>query len=177
MASICSTACMEEPTFLQANEADELYSQLNQEASFIAKETFRKICEFDLSREKAILTSPIRGYGFTQDQVDEMESEYKKYLFIRVMHPQKLLPMSKEVDDFWHAHVLNTRNYLRFMQEVAGGSFIHHGPTVSEDENIKLMPNYLNGTIALLTRYFGEPNERYWKKRYSNTAFACCSCG
>jgi hypothetical protein len=100
------------------------------------KEKWVKICLFDFSREKLLLTSKDRSFGYEDQYVYEMEQEYRKFLFIRSIHPNEKLPMSKEVDDFWHAHVLNTHSYQKFIDECADGKFIHHRPTVSDEENM-----------------------------------------
>ena len=159
---------------LTLSRADLLYEKLDPKVSAAARQIFRRICDFDFSRERKILTSDIRGFGYTDCDVEEMENEYKKYLLLRLMHPRQRLPMSKDIDDFWHVHVLNTRSYARFTEEVGNGNFVHHAPTVDEDENMALMPAYLNGTLVRYTEYFGEPNEKFWKRQ--SPYGACCGC-
>lgn len=159
---------------LTLSRFDALYQQLNPETPAIAQRVFREICDFNFDREREILMSPIRGFEYNGSHVDEMECEYKKYLLLRLMHPNQRLPMSKDVDDFWHVHVLNTRSYQRFINEVGGGLFIHHAPTISENENMDLMPAYLNGTLVRYAQYFGEPNPKFWKRQSPHGA--CCGC-
>lgn len=151
-----------------------LLSQLKSDGlSDSVVEKWKKVCAFDLTRERALLTSPDRDFRYDEDYAAEMEDEYRKFIFIRAVHPDEKLPMSKDVDDFWHAHVMSTRNYQRFIDECADGVFIHHRPTISDHENMKLMFAYLNGTMARYRHYFGEPPKKFWKE---DSTTACCYC-
>lgn len=134
------------------------------------RELWDKVRAFDLARERKIV-----GYRMSHspEHAQSMEWEYRKYLFIRLMHKDEILPMSKAVDDFWHAHTLNTRSYQRFCEEVGAGFFIHHGPTANEEENQGLMPRYIEGTIVRLGQYFGKPDSRFWPTVGTS---ACCYC-
>lgn len=154
-----------------AHSENSLFSELKPDVPEAARALFRRVCEFDFTREKLLA---INRLGYDPETAAAMESEFRKYLFLRIMHPDQRLPMSKDVDDFWHMAVLNTRNYHRFCAEVAGGHFIHHGPTISEEENMALMPAYLTGTIARYTQYFGQPDSRFWP--ISRPDQSCCGC-
>ncbi len=156
------------------SKADDLYDQLRSDVPLAAQEIFRKICDFNLDRERQILQSAMRGFDYSASHVEEMEDEYKKYLLLRLMYPKLRLPMSKDVDDFWHVHVLNTRSYQCFTEEVGKGIFLHHGPTIDEEENMSLMPAYLSGTLVKYEQYFGEPNPKFWKRECIKGA--CCGC-
>lgn len=160
---------VEESSVSSGNKS--LFSELRFNVSESARVLFKKICEFDFTRERLML---INRLGYNSEVAVAMEQEYRKYLFLRIMHPDQRLPMSKDVDDFWHMAVMNTRNYHRFCAEVAAGHFIHHGPTISEEENMALMPDYLNGTIVRYTQYFGQPDSLFWKTTEHN--HSCCSC-
>lgn len=129
-----------------------------------------KVCAFDLSRERAYV---IRAFKHDAEHAAKMEDEYRKFIFMHAVHPDQNLPMSKEVDDFWHAHVMSTRNYQRFIDECADGIFIHHRPTISDAENMCLMPAYLFGTMARYRQYFGEPSATFWREDPNS---ACCIC-
>lgn len=131
---------------------------------------FQKILNWDLSRQNSYLVE--RG-GCSQEKANEMEREYKRFLFLNIKYSSYKLPMSKMVDDIWHAHVLSTRNYYSFCEEIAG-RFIHHGPTISDAENRALMPEYLGNTIPFYAKHFGKPSAEYWPTNTRNGA--CCVC-
>lgn len=132
--------------------------------------TWKDICLFNLECEKAYL---IRSFHYKEEHATEMEVEYRKFMFLRIQHVDEVLPMSKDVDDFWHVHVMNTRNYHFFIETCANGIFIHHRPTISDEENKALMSAYLNGTLMRYREYFGEPPNKFWKK---DPTTACCIC-
>jgi len=39
------------------------------------------------------------------------EQEYKRFLALKYFYPKETLVPNKLVDEFWHAHILDTRNY------------------------------------------------------------------
>lgn len=129
-----------------------------------------KVMAFDFSREKQYL---VNRWKKDQTLVDPMEVEFKRYMFLRAMYPELKLPISKGVDDFWHAAVLSSRNYYDFCMGVLG-RFVHHRPTVDESENWLLMPDYLANTLNLYARHFSAPPVKFWA--YDYTEGACCIC-
>lgn len=158
----------------EARDNDPLFCELKAEG--LNQETINLwglICSFDLTRETLLLVSPDRSFNYDSEHVSEMEREYRKFMFLRIMHPEEKLPMSQEVDDFWHAHVMHTRCYQDFIDQCANGVFIHHRPTVCDEENMAMMPAYLQGTLERYRQYFGEPPEKFWKK---DPDTPCCYC-
>ncbi len=129
-----------------------------------------RVMEFDFSREKQYL---VNRWKKNKETIERMETEFKRYMFLRALYPELRLPISKGVDDFWHAAVLSTRNYENFCLGTLG-AFMHHNPTVNEEENWMLMPEYLNNTIRLYRDYFGDPSKDFWSCDY--TEGACCIC-
>jgi len=75
-------------------------------------------------REDALLTS---GY-------------YRNYLFLRKKYnpnmesitPENAMPASGDVDEFWHMHILDTRQYISDCQSIFGG-YLHHYPYLGID--------------------------------------------
>lgn len=128
------------------------------------------ILRYDFSREKKYL---INRWGKESGLVEKMEIEFKRFMFLKIAYRKEKLPISFGVDDFWHAAVLNTRNYKKFCFEFAG-EFIHHGPTIDDAENWKLMPDYLCYTIPLYKKHFGHPDPKFWATDF--TKGACCIC-
>ncbi len=154
----------------EQNFSDICDNLLAEEVDSNVRQLWNKIKSFDLSRERAYLSI---AYGHSGEYAVAMELEYRKFLFLRAMHPEMNLPMSVEVDDFWHVHVLNTRNYQRFVDECAGGNFVHHRPNISNAENRALVPAYINGTITMYRKYFGEPPQVFWE---TDPKSDCCIC-
>src|SRR3990167_4210662 len=60
-------------------------------------------------------------------------AECLKFLYLRSKTGQGFIPLSGAVDEFWHAFILQTREYAAFCQALPGGDFIHHNSiTLSE---------------------------------------------
>jgi hypothetical protein len=130
---------------------------------------WNKLLSWDLSRVKDFL---VKRMSYNLEDAEEIEYEYKKFLFLNIKYAGNRIPMSKLVDDIWHAHLLHTRNYSKLCSEVAG-FFIHHTPTNTDEENIELEPLYLNNTRGFMKESFGEVNEKFWP---ADPRFACCDC-
>jgi hypothetical protein len=159
---------------LVPEEADALHDKLRPETPAHLRRLWIAIQNFDLSREIALMTARPSVYNPDGLDVEQMEREYRKYLFLRLAIRDRRLPMSKRVDPIWHVHVLNLPNYLRFTREVADGYFIVHVPSLDEEENWELMPDYLNHTLAYYEQYFGPPDPFFWPRSYQQGA--CCTC-
>lgn len=69
-----------------------------------------------------------RDEGWSVERVDDVELQYRAYLQLVRDHPrsEELAP-SREVDIFWHHHLLDSRKYEIDCQALFGG-FLHHYP-------------------------------------------------
>lgn len=63
----------------------------------------------------------------TSEQCNFAEQEYKKFLTLKKLYPEKDLVPNKAVDEFWHAHILDTVSYQKDCKKVFG-YFLHHFP-------------------------------------------------
>jgi hypothetical protein len=61
-----------------------------------------------------------------------VEREYRQFLYLIVCNPgQTVVPWSRDLDDFWHEHILHTAKYAADCQTIIGG-MIHHNPHLPE---------------------------------------------
>lgn len=67
------------------------------------------------------------GLGWSVVQCDEAEMEYKKFLALKRTFPEKEIVPNKQVDVFWHQHILDTRKYAEDCETIFG-YFLHHFP-------------------------------------------------
>jgi hypothetical protein len=81
----------------------------------------------DLDPIKLKLMDPEEGQGWTREHADRMEIEYKRYLTLLVKFPAETLAPGKDIDKFWHAHILDTMKYAEDCERVFG-YFLHHFP-------------------------------------------------
>jgi hypothetical protein len=67
-----------------------------------------------------------------QNEIDEAVKEFKKFLILILLHPNKLMAMtSKSVDVVWHTFILFTKQYVEFCSKTFG-YYIHHEPATSK---------------------------------------------
>lgn len=98
-----------------------------------AHEVIAAIQALDLEPVKARVMDTELGEGWTREYADSIEAAYRNYLTMLVKyqdHAEEIL-LSKDVDEFWHTHILQTMKYADDCERVFGG-FLHHEPHVGE---------------------------------------------
>ncbi len=73
--------------------------------------------------------------GWSADTVAEGEHLYRKYLALKMVYPKKTISPTQLIDEFWHAHILDTKAYTTDCQKLFG-RYLHHYPyggRLSED--------------------------------------------
>jgi hypothetical protein len=94
------------------------------------QEVIAAIRALDLESVKLRVTD---AEGWTREYADSVEVEYKNYLAMVVKyqeHAEDIL-LSKNVDEFWHAHILHTMKYTEDCERVFG-KYLHHNPQVGK---------------------------------------------
>ena len=81
----------------------------------------------DLGPIKVKLMDADEGQGWSREYADRVEIGYKQFLTLLVTHPETTIAPNKEIDKFWHAHILDTMKYADDCQRVFG-YFLHHFP-------------------------------------------------
>jgi len=81
----------------------------------------------DLDPIKLKLMDPEEGQGWSREYVDRMELAYKRFLTLMVKFPDETIAPTKDVDKFWHGHILDTMKYAEDCQNVFG-YYLHHFP-------------------------------------------------
>jgi hypothetical protein len=85
------------------------------------------IHSLDLEPIKFKLMDKQEGHGWTREQADRCELEYKRFLILHAKYPGELIAPSTTVDKFWHGHILDTMKYADDCDRVFG-YFLHHFP-------------------------------------------------
>lgn len=89
-----------------------------------------KIKALDLVRLKTKLSEK---KGWAVERIARTETEYLRFLYLLAKYPEEIIvPWSEDLDEFWHQHILYTRQYPRDCQTVFG-RFIHHDPYIEAD--------------------------------------------
>lgn len=87
----------------------------------------------DLESVKFRVMDAELGEGWTREYAESIETAYKNYLTMLVKYPDDAedIMLSKDVDEFWHTHILQTVKYAEDCRSVFG-NFLHHAPHVGE---------------------------------------------
>jgi hypothetical protein len=115
----------------------------------------------DLDPIKFKLMDHEEGEGWSREHVDHVEIAYRRFLVLLATHPEETLAPSKEVDKFWHGHILDTLKYAEDCDKVFG-CFLHHFPYfgMRGAEDAANLARAAETTQALYVRQFGDGCER-----------------
>jgi hypothetical protein len=85
------------------------------------------IDKIDFTLIKTKMSNKVDGTDLTLEQIDIAESEYRNFLKLLVLYPEKEFVPSKLIDEFWHFHILDTRKYYSDCIQIFG-CVMHHYP-------------------------------------------------
>lgn len=111
----------------------------------------------DLSMVKLKLMDADEGQAWSSDFAEAVEQQYKRYLYM-VQISREFSPVpTREIDLFWHQHILDTRAYFSDCQRVFG-EFIHHYPYfgMKDAEEAAELEDSFEATKHLYKSLFGE---------------------
>ncbi len=85
------------------------------------------------------------------------DMEYRRFLTMKRLEPQAELVPSKLMDEMWHAHILDTRRYIRDCQ-LLFGQYLHHFPYlgIGGQEAVEALDRRFEDTKARYRRLFGQ---------------------
>lgn len=109
----------------------------------------------DFARMKAKLLHRRDGQ-WTPETVARAEAGYRQFLKLAAQYPDTAIVPNEEVDQFWHAHILDTRRYADDCERIFG-FVLHHNPYVGidgADDEARLF-ELASATGALMERTFG----------------------
>lgn len=113
-------------------------------STFISLEEARRyINELDLDYIVQAMCAPT--YPLPQwSLVDAIHCSklYKNFLILQKKHlPESIVP-TRQIDEFWHAHILYTKQYFHDCMNIFG-HYLHHQPAAPGDDDEKLLRDYL----------------------------------
>ena len=76
---------------------------------------------------KFTLVSREEGPGWTVEKTKLIEMWYRRFLTLVKIYPNQTIVPTKDIDTFWHYHILDTRKYMDDCDKVFG-SYFHHFP-------------------------------------------------
>lgn len=116
-------------------------------------EAMAKVRELDFSMLRRKL---VEEYGWTAEHAAEVEELYRKFLALNAAYPDRKICPTGPIDEFWHAHILDTRAYAADCELVFGG-FLHHFPYfgMRGPEDRKNLEEAFESSRELFIRHFG----------------------
>lgn len=117
----------------------------------------RRLKNVDLRRVKMKLCDSAEGCGWSLAKADLVEQEYRRFLALSLAYPDSSIVPDREVDAFWHQHILDTRAYQRDSVMVFG-HFLHHFPYFGLDgpEDAKRLVDSYRESQDLYLKHFGQ---------------------
>src|ERR1700722_1097430 len=87
----------------------------------------------DLESVKSRVMDAELGEGWSREYADGVATAYRTYLTMLVKYPDDSadIMLAKDVDEFWHTHILQTVKYTEDCDQVFG-FYLHHYPHVGE---------------------------------------------
>ncbi len=121
----------------------------------ISFESFNR--PLDLEPIKFSLAMREEGPGWSHEKIESLENWYRRFLFLVHLFPEKTIVPTKDIDTFWHTHILDTKKYMADCESLFGGYF-HHFPYFGmrgEEDRMNLEEAF-NETEELYLKIFGE---------------------
>lgn len=106
----------------------------------------QKVNLLDLSAVKRRLGM---SKGWNSGVCDNVELQYKAFLLLHLEpHGHALVP-TKKIDEMWHEHILHTRSYVDFCNDVFG-EYMHHNPDTIDSRGLDAHHENFHLTVMLL---------------------------
>lgn len=116
-----------------------------------------EIAAIDLEMIKMKMSLPDEGEGWTNEQCEDAEIEYKRFLHLNKLFQKAAIVPTDIIDTMWHYHILDTRAYCADSEVVFGGYF-HHFPYfgLRGDQDKKNLLDSFEKTKELYEKTFGD---------------------
>lgn len=123
------------------------------------------------------LMDKVEGKGWDLGYARLIESEYRKFLLLLLKYPNEAIVPAREVDEFWHYHILDTLKYEEDCKSIFG-YFMHHFPYfgMRGKEDANNLKQAWKKTCELYIECFGEPDS-YVKEHVWASSGRCPNCG
>ncbi|MBC5994015.1 glycine-rich domain-containing protein [Pontibacter cellulosilyticus] len=115
------------------------------------------LSKIDFEMLKLKLQDSEEGLGWSPEECDIAELDYKRFLALKYAYPDEEVVPNQTVDKFWHYHILDTKAYARDCEQVFG-YFVHHFPYfgMRGEQDLRDLHIAFADTTALYMQHFGE---------------------
>jgi len=119
----------------------------------------------DLEPVKRRMMDVELGEGWTREYAQGVERGYRNYLTMLASYQEDAedIVLSKDVDEFWHTHILQTIKYTEDCERVFG-QYLHHNPHIGErkPEDLEKKAALTEKTRRLYQKKFGAAGGAAW---------------
>lgn len=124
----------------------------------------RLVTRLDLTNIRLKLADREEGKGYSDEHLDLMEAEYRKFLALHLMYPDADIVPCQLVDEIWHQHILDTIAY-RADCEVVFGRFLDHFPYfgMRGNEDAQALIDAYEDTLERYEAAFGAMPDGTWR--------------
>lgn len=120
-----------------------------------AERAIAAIEQLDLEPVKFKISSAEDGYGWTREHAERIALAYRRFLMLLARHPGLRLAPTRDIDKFWHAHILDTHKYASDCERIFG-QFLHHDPYLGMRGDKDKLDEAASTLAVLFEREFGE---------------------
>ncbi|MFY3791820.1 hypothetical protein ACOQFO_09005 [Ureibacillus sp. MALMAid1270] len=133
----------------------------------LQKEKIKVIDEFDYNPIKTKFKEEF--LDLTDRYLSDGIENLKRYYVVALLDPENMHAVSNYVDPFWHIHLVFTKEYHAFCNEVFG-QYIHHSPLQRENRE---MVNHVRAlykyTREIYDEIFTSVDDNWWPAAESAT--------
>jgi hypothetical protein len=97
----------------------------------------------------------IKENGWSEETAEQVELRYRRFLCLHYIDRECPLVPAKDIDLFWHQHILHTRAYAVDCNRLFG-EFLHHTPASGNDDDAGHLREAFGKTRAFYADLFGE---------------------
>jgi hypothetical protein len=120
------------------------------------KETAERVASIDLSAMTRRLMTAADGPKWSEAEARWAEARYRRFLMMARLYPGRALVPTREIDLFWHDHILNTRAYWRDCETLFGRYLHHDAGFGSLDADAPAKAAFEDDTARCYRALFGE---------------------
>lgn len=107
-----------------------------------------------------LLQAASRSESFPKDWTPERTrqavADYEKFLRLAAENPGKPLAPTRDIDEFWHLHMLHPQAYYEDCQRLFGKILDHDGGFGKDPKELPILAMHFEQTASLWQQAYGE---------------------
>jgi len=128
---------------------------------------FQRIAQLDLAPIAYQLKHSDATREWNEVQIQRAIAQYRQFLYLVVLYPERTLVPTETIDQVWHCHILDTMKYAQDCEQIFG-YFVHHFPYfgVRGERDRRNWQDGVQQTQALFEEHFGidNTNPQVWSQ-------------